>query len=52
MRVQEFDLNGVSDGDSMIKIIKYLNPKTLIFVNGTSEDNTTIKAIFQYFNLS
>jgi len=45
MKVQECDLNGVSDGDSMIKIINYLNPNVLFFVNGTPEDNTAIKVI-------
>lgn len=40
------DLNGVSDGESMVKIINALNPKFVLFVNGTPEDNKLIKVEF------
>lgn len=45
MRLVEMDLNGVSDGESMVKIINSLNPKIVLFVNGTQEDNKLIKVM-------
>jgi len=44
LRVVDIDLNGLSDGDSMIRIINSLNPNYVLFLNGTPEDNALIKS--------
>jgi len=40
----DIDLNGLSDGESMIRIINSLNPNYVLFLNGAPEDNALIKS--------
>jgi len=44
LRVVDLDLNGLSDGESMIRIINSLNPNYVLFLNGDAEDDGLIKS--------
>jgi hypothetical protein len=43
MKIVNIDMNGLSDGTSMIKTIEQLNPKNIILINGSKDENEYIR---------
>jgi hypothetical protein len=48
-KIKPVDMSGHSDGSSMIRVIKRLNPKKMILINGSADEETSMKGILNKF---